>query len=200
MALVIEDEYLPATLTARPMPDEEFAELCANYPDHFIEMTAEGEIVITPPNYTFTSAQSGEILGQLGNWARSDKRGLVTDTPAGFVLPTGARRSPDAAWIPKDRLRAMDPKHLKQFWHLCPPFVIEVKSTWDRHPKFRAKMQEWIDNGAELAWLVDPERRAVEVYRPQQEPDVREGIDSIAAVPPVEGFTLNLAPVWDPIA
>src|SRR4051812_1049590 len=102
MALVIEDEYLPATLTARPMPDEEFAELCANYPDHFIEMTAEGEIVILQPTPTFTSAQSGEILRQLGDWALSDNRGLVTDAAGGFVLPSGARRSPDAAWIPKD--------------------------------------------------------------------------------------------------
>jgi len=200
MALVIEEEYLPITLTARPMPDEEFAELCAKYPDHFIEMTAEGEIAIKPPNYPFTSAQSREILGQLGDWSRSDRRGLVTDAAGGFVLPSGARRSPDAAWIPKDGLRAMDPKQVKQFWYLCPPFVIEAKSTWDRLPKLRQKMQEWIDNGAELAWLVDPERRAVEVYRPDKEPGVREGVDSIPALPPVEGFTLNLAPVWDPFA
>jgi Uma2 family endonuclease len=201
MALVIEEEYLPATLTAGPMSDEEFEEICAKYPDYFIELTAEGEIVIMPPNYPYTSAQNLRIARQLGDWADSDRRGIATDSSGGFVLPSGARRSPDAAWVPKDRLRAMDRKNLKQkFWHLCPPFVIEVRSTWDRLPKLRKKMQEWIDNGAELAWLIDPERRVVEVYRPQQLPEILEGIESIAAGQPVEGFTLDLAPVWDPLA
>ncbi len=200
MALVIEEEYLPATLTAGPMSDEEFAKFCAKYPDSFIEMTVEGELVIMPPNYPLSSAQGGEVFRQLGDWARSDKRGIATDATGGYVLPSGARRSPDAAWVPKDRLRAMDLKELKKFWHLCPPFVIEVRSTWDRLPKLRRKMQEWIDNGAELAWLIDPERRAVEVYRPQQAPEVLEAIDGISAGAPVEGFTLQLARVWDPLA
>ncbi len=101
MALVIEEQYLPATLTAGPMSDEEFAAVCAKYPDYFIEMTAEGEIIIMPPNYPFTAAQSGESFRQLSNWAEIDRRGIATDASGGFVLPSGARRSPDAAWIPQ---------------------------------------------------------------------------------------------------
>jgi Uma2 family endonuclease len=124
----------------------------------------------------------------------------VTDASGGFVLPSGARRSPDAAWLPKDRLRAMDRKELKMFWHLCPPFLIELRSPSDRLPKLRKKMQEWIDNGAQLAWLIDPERRAVEIYRPLQAPEIHEGIDSVAADSPLEGFTLDLVRVWDPLA
>lgn len=200
MALVIEEEYLPATLTARPMSDEEFAEVCAKYPDYFIEMTAEGEIIIMPPNYWYTAAQSGEIFGQLRDWARSDGRGIVVDASGGFVLPNGARRSPDAAWVPKVRVGAMDLKKRDMFWHLCPPFVVEVRSKTDRLPTLRKKMQEWIDNGVELGWLIDPERRAVEVYRPQRPPEILEGIDTISADGPVQGFTLKLAQVWDPLS
>ena len=147
MALVIEEQYLPATLTAGPMSDEEFAAVCAKYPDYFIEMTAEGEIIIMPPNYPFTAAQSGESFRQLSNWAEIDRRGIATDASGGFVLPSGARRSPDAAWIPKDRMSAEDSKRAKTLWHLCPAFVIEPRSTSDRLPKLRRKMQEWIDNG-----------------------------------------------------
>ena len=93
MSLVIEDAYLPATLTASPMTDEEFVEFCAQFPDYFIEMSAEGEILIMPPGDFLTSAQIGEIFGQLRDWSRANRRGWVTESSGGFVLPNGARRS-----------------------------------------------------------------------------------------------------------
>ena len=93
MSLVIEDAYLPATLTVSPMTDEEFVEFCAQFPDYFIEMSAEGEILIMPPGDFLTSAQIGEIFGQLRDWSRANRRGWVTESSGGFVLPNGARRS-----------------------------------------------------------------------------------------------------------
>src|SRR6266404_4525600 len=103
MSLVIDDVYLPATLTAPPMTDEEFVEFCGQFPDYFIEMSAEGEILIMPPSDFLTSAQIGEILGQLRDWSRANRRGWVTESSGGFVLPNGARRAPDVAWFPADR-------------------------------------------------------------------------------------------------
>ena len=200
MALVIDEAYLPATLTAPPMSDEQFAEFCAQYADYFIEMTAEGEILINPPNYSLTGARNQKIGFQLEGWASQDRRGIVTDASSGFRLPNGARRSPDAAWVFKSRVLALDRKRREGFWHFCPDFVIELRSQTDRLPVLRAKMREWIDNGAQLAWLIDPERKAVEIYRPQQEPEVRAGIEQIGGEPPVEGFALDLRPVWDPLA
>ena len=97
MTFVIDDAFLPATLTAHPMSDEEFAGLCAEHPDLFFEMTAEGELIVMPPSYSLTGARSAEILGQLRNWARQDGRGIACDAATGFALPNGARRSPDAA-------------------------------------------------------------------------------------------------------
>jgi Uma2 family endonuclease len=195
MPLVIDEAWLPATLTAGPMTDEQFGEFCAEHPDCFIEMTAGGEIELMPPNNPFTSAENGEIGLQLKLWARQDRRGVVTDPSGGFVLPNGARRSPDAAWTLKSRL----PTDVRGPWHLCPDFVIELRSESDRLSRLRTKMREWIANGAHLAWLIDPERRAVEIYRPGVEPDIHENIDRMAGVAPVAGFELDLRPVLEPL-
>lgn len=177
MTFVIDEAFLPATLTAPAMSDEQFAEFCAQYADYNIEMTADGEILIMPPNYSLTGMRNGKIGSQLEIWAARDERGGVTEASGGFVLPNGARRSPDAAWTLKSRILALDQKSLNGFWHLCPNFVIELRSQTDRLPVLQAKMREWIDNGAQLAWLIDPERRAVEVYRPGRDPEIRTDID-----------------------
>jgi|SRR5579863_2462350 len=103
MSLVIEEAYLPATLTASPMTDEEFVQFCACYPDYSIEMSAEGEIIIMPPGDWLTSVRIGEILQELSNWSRANRRGWVTESSGGFVLPNGARRAPDVAWFPADK-------------------------------------------------------------------------------------------------
>jgi Uma2 family endonuclease len=127
MAFLVDEAYLPATLTSHPMPDEEFAELCSEHPDLYFEMSAEGELIIMPPNYTLTSGRHREIQRQLDNWAQEDKRGIVTESAGGFLLPNGARRASDAAWTLKARVRALDPATIERYWHLCPDFVIELR-------------------------------------------------------------------------
>jgi Uma2 family endonuclease len=200
MSLVIEEAYLPATLTASLMTDEEFVEFCARYPDYFIEMSAEGDIFIMPPSDFFTSAQVGEIFGQLRDWSRANRRGWVTESSGGFVLPNGARRAPDVAWFPSDKPGIPARKKRPRFPHFAPDFVIELRSPDDRLSRLRPKMREWIDNGSSLAWLVDPERRAVEIYRPGREPETLVDVETVAGEGPVEGFALDLRPVWDPAA
>ena len=199
MLLTIEESFLPATLTSGPMTDEQFAEFCAAYPDFMIEMTAEGDVVVMPPNYTLTGIRNGEIFGQLRDWAISDGRGIPSDPSTGFVLPSGARRSPDAAWTEKSRLATLDPASIERFWHLCPDFVIELKSHTDRLPVLRAKMREWIDNGAHLGWLIDVERKAVEIYHASGPAEVVVEASEVKGEGPVSGFTLELGRVWNPL-
>ena len=199
MQIAIDEAYLPATLTASPMTDEQFARFCSEYPNHFVEMSAEGEIVIMPPNYTITGLQSQMINVQLVNWALQDDTGFTTEGTAGFRLPNGARRSPDAAWTRKDRIFALTPISRKTFWHLCPDFVIELRSHTDRLPTLRKKMQEWIENGAQLAWLIDSDRRSLEIYRPGCDPLTLENPESVAGEKPIDGFVLHLKRVWDPL-
>ena len=199
MTFVIDDAFLPATLTAHPMTDEEFAGFCAEHPDLFFEMTAEGEIIVMPPTYTLTGVRNSEISGQLRTWARQDGRGIACDSSTGFALPNGARRSPDAAWILKSRIAQLDAASREKYWHLCPDFVVELQFSTDRPRILRDKMREWLANGAQLGRLIDPERRSVAIYRPDGQVEMRAGIDSIAGEGPVAGFVLDLSLVWNPL-
>jgi Uma2 family endonuclease len=198
MILEIDEAFLPATLTAPPMTDDEFVEFCAQYPDYFIEVSAEGDILIMPPSDFLTSAQIMKIAQQLANWSDSNRQGWVTESSGGFVLPNGARRAPDVAWFSGNMPGLPDRKKRPRFPRFAPDFVIELRSPDDRLSRLRPKMREWVENGAKLAWLVDPERRVVEIYRPNREPESVINVESVAGEGPVEGFVLDLRPVWDP--
>jgi Uma2 family endonuclease len=200
MAVVIDERYLPARLTAPPMTDAEFEKFCSEHPDVSIEVTAEGEILIMPPNYWLTGIQNSHIGKQLAIWADLNKTGMAIDSSGGFRLPNGARRSADAAWITRQRIAGLQTKGKGRSWALCPDFVIELRSETSRLSVLRRKMREWVGNGTQLAWLIDPERRAVEVYRPGCEPEIFSNIESMEGIAPVDGFTLDLKPVWDPLS
>jgi Uma2 family endonuclease len=117
----IENTWLPAILTAPPMTDEAFADLVSAHPDLWFEMTSSGELIVMPPNKTGTGARNADIAADLGVWARNDRRGRVFDSST-------ARRSPDASWVPRDRILAQDTSYRENYFHLCPDFVIELKS------------------------------------------------------------------------
>jgi Uma2 family endonuclease len=194
----VDERYLPITLTASPMTDEKFDRFCNRYPDLFVEQMADGRIHLMAPNFPWNGLQNGEIAGQLVNWAQTDRRGLATDCTAGFHLPNGARLSADVAWTLKNRILEL-PDFSRGYWPFAPDFVVEVHSEMDRLRPLPLKMQEWIDNGAQLAWLIDPEREAVEIYRPGHAPEIRRGILSVAGEGPIEGFVLELRRVWHPL-
>ena len=199
MTFTIDEELLPATLSSPPMTDAEFAELCAEHPDLFFEVTGEGDIVVMPPTYSLTGARNSEIGSQLTSWARKHGQGIATDSSTGFVLPNGARRSPDAAWTLKTRVARLPAESREKYWRLCPDFVIELRSATDRPRLLREKMLEWMVNGAQLGWLIDPEQRAVTIYRPDGSQETRTGIESIQGEGPVASFSLDLTSVWNPL-
>ena len=194
MAFLIDQAYLPATLTVEPMTDEQFAEFCSEHSDLFFEMTADGELIVMPLNNPLSGARNLELSLQFALWARRDGRGAGFDSSTGFVLPSGARRSADGAWLRKERIPT---RNLNKAWHLCPDFVIELRSGTDRLKALREKMAEWIENGAQVAWLIDPENETVEIYRQGREVEIVQG-NEVRGDGPVEGFVLDLAPVWNP--
>ncbi len=200
MTFAIDDALLPATLTAHLMTDEEFMAFCGEHPDLNFEMSAEGELIVMAPTHTNTGACNFEVAGQLRVWAKKDRRGIGCDSSTGFVLPNGARRSPDVSWTLKTRIAQLSPSKRKSFWHLCPDFVIEVRSDSDRLKPLRAKMAEYLAQGAQLGWLIDQENRSVEIYRPNGEVEKRSVADTLAGEGPVAGFVLDLTSVWDPLA
>ena len=202
MQLVVEDfeSMAPVILNPRrvPMTDEEFVAFCQQYEDCFVECTAEGEIIIMPPNHSRTGKRNSEIIIQLGMWAKKDGRGDVYDSSSGFRLPNGARRSPDASWIRKDRVVALPRKQQEGFYHLCPDFVIELRSSTDRINRLKAKMEEYIANGCKLGWLIYRKRQQLHVYRPGQPVQVFDNPPTISGDPELPGFVLDLEPVWRP--
>jgi Uma2 family endonuclease len=198
MTLAIDEAFLPATLTSRPMTDEEFSALWAEHPDLHFEMTAEGELIAIAPAHCETGARSGEVFGELRDWTKRHRNGMCFDSSTGFVLPNGARRSPDASWVSRARLR---PKSAtSSFWHVCPDFGVEVRSDSDRLKPLQRKMREYIEQGAQLGWLIDSDKRSVTIYRPNGDVETRIGVDRVEGEGPVAGFVLDLTCVWDPRA
>ena len=179
-----------------PLTDDEFVAFCQQYEDCMVECTAEGEIIITPPNYSKHGEQNSEILLQLGVWTKKDGRGGAYNSSTGFRSPNGALRAPDASWLREDRVAALPREQQEGFYHLCPDFVIELRCTTDRLNRLKAKMEEYTANGAELGWLIDPKDRTVWVYRPGHPPECVENAERIAGEGPVAGFVLELADIW----
>jgi Uma2 family endonuclease len=176
--------------------DKTYFAFCQANPDLNVERTAEGEIVIVPPAGGESSYQSCEVIAQLGNWARQDRRGKGFDSSAEFILPDGSALSPDAAWVSNRSLGKLDREQKRKFPPLCPEFVVEVRSPSDRLKKVQAKMEQWIANGAQLAWLIDADHQAVYVYRPARAVETRRGIQRLEGEGPVKGFVLQLRSIW----
>lgn len=182
------------------MTDEQFAEFCALNDILRIERTAEGEIILMPPTHGYTGSKNARINTRLGIWSERDDTGDYYDSSTGFKLPNGALRSPDASWVLKSRLDALTQEERSGYISLCPDFVVELRSTSDSLSMLQEKMQEYIDNGARLGWLIDPisSPKRVHIYRPQAEVVILDEPSEVSGEPELSGFTLNLSRIWEP--
>ena len=182
------------------MTDEQFAEFCALNDILRIERTSEGEIILMPPTHGDTGNRNADITIDLGVWARADGTGRYYDSSTGFKLPNGALRSPDASWVLISRLRELTSDEGSGFYSVCPDFVVELRSTSDGLSMLQEKMQEYIDNGARLGWLIDPisSPKRVHIYRPQAEVVIMDEPSEVSGEPELPGFTLNLSRIWEP--
>ena len=176
--------------------DEQLAQISAHNVDLRWELTAEGELVIMPPTGGETSVQDGELYGQLWLWARRDGTGIPFGPAAGFRLPNGALRGPDAAWVLRGRWEALSESERKTFPPVCPNFVIELRSNSDTLASVQRKMNEYIENGARLGWLVDPIQKRVHIYRPGTPVEVLDNPNTVSGEPLLSGFELDLQEIW----
>lgn len=192
-------DYVPTVLNFSPLrlTDEQFESLCRNHPDLNLEMSAEGELIIVPPTSPDTGWRNANLIFQVGDWAEKDKTGIAFDSSTMFTLPNGAKRSPDFAWITNERWNGLTEDEQERFPPLCPDFVVELRSRTDTLKNLRQKMEEYMANGAQLGWLIDPQERRVYVYRPGA---AVEGLDDPRAVsgePLLRGLELELEEIWD---
>ena len=176
--------------------DEQFYEFCRLNRELRIERGAEGEVTIMAPAGWESARRNAEVTSQLQAWAREDGTGAAADSSAGYVLPNGAVRSPDASWVSNARLASVAPEQRSRFLPLCPDFVIELRSPGDRLPALQDKMADYVANGAALGWLIDPVNRQVFVYRPGREVERLDEPESLSGSPALSGFDLRMGAIW----
>lgn len=184
-------------LNLRPtieLTDDQFFQLCQNNQDLRLERTAEGELIIMPPTGWESGNRNSRLTQRLGNWADADGTGLAFDSSTGFKLPNGADRSPDASWVRWERLQALNPDPAK-FLPIAPDFAVELRSASDSLNTLPKKMQEYIDNGVRLGWLIDPQNQRVEIYRPRQDVEVLQSPTSLSGEDVLPNFVLDLAQI-----
>lgn len=175
---------------------EQFKELAIANRDLRLERTEEGELIIMPPTGSETGNRNLGIEAQLWLWNRQTKLGIAFNSSTGFYLPNGANRSPDASWIKLKRWQALTEEEKQGFAPICPDFVVELRSVSDNMKPLREKMQEYIDNGAKLGWLIDRKNRKVEVYRQGCDVEILDNPTSLSGEDILPGFILNLTEVW----
>ncbi|NJL89889.1 MAG: Uma2 family endonuclease [Coleofasciculaceae cyanobacterium SM2_1_6] len=176
--------------------DEQFFRLSQENENIRLERTAKGELIIMAPAGGETGNRNGRLIQQLFNWADRNVEGIAFDSSTGFKLPNGADRSPDAAWLKLERWNSLTVEQQRKFPPLCPDFVVELLSPSDSLPEAQAKMQEYLDNGARLGWLINRRSQQVEIYRPQQEVEMLDRPLQVSGNPVLLDFALDLASIW----
>jgi Uma2 family endonuclease len=176
------------------LTDEQFYQLCQANRDVRFERTAEGRLIILPPTGWGTGNRNIKLAARLEIWAEADGTGLAFDSSTGFTLPNGADRSPDAAWVRRERLEALNPDP-DRFLPLAPDFVVELRSASDKLRPLQEKMQEYRNNGVRLGWLINLKDQQVEIYRPGQNVEVLQSPTSLSGEDVLPGFTLDLGQI-----
>lgn len=186
------------TLNLRPtieLTDEQFEQICRANRDLRFERTAKGELIVMSPTGSETGERNWGLNGQLWLWNQQNRLGKGFDSSTGFKLPNGATRSPDAAWVTNERWDALPTQQKRKFAPICPDFVVELRSPSDELEDLQAKMQEYLNNGIRLGWLIDPETRLVEIYRPNQPVQVLNNPTTLSGESVLPGFVLDLAEI-----
>jgi len=178
------------------LTDEDFWEVCRRNPQNKIERSATGEIIIMPPASSEGSSKNADLIADLVIWARQDGTGIVFESSGGFLLPSGAKRSPEAAWVARARWDGLSAAQRRRFAPLCPDFVVELMSSSDRLVETQAKMDEYLTNGIRLGWLIDGDKRTVYVYRPGRPVEELTDAATISGDPELPGFVLHLARIF----
>ncbi|MBW4613490.1 MAG: Uma2 family endonuclease [Desmonostoc vinosum HA7617-LM4] len=178
------------------LTDNQFYQLCRENPDVKFERNADGELLIMSPTGGETGNCNFEISVDFGIWNRRTQLGICFDSSTCFKLPNGANRSPDVAWIRKDRWDALTPAEKEKFPPIAPDFVLELMSPSDSLRETQAKMREYIDNGVKLGWLINPQMRQVEIYRLGKPVEVLASPRELSGEDVLLGFILNLQILW----
>lgn len=197
--LSVDLEILPMVLQMLPnmiMTDDQFFDFCQLNRHFSIERNQIGDLFIMSPTDSETGQRNFNLIGELGIWTKQDGTGVGFGSSGGFTLPNGAVRSPDAAWIKRTKWEIIPAEKRKKFAPICPEFVVELRSDNDNLSTLKEKMQEYIDNGTQLAWLIDRKQRKVFIYRPNCGVEELDNPQTLTGEDILPGFVLDLSEIW----
>ena len=179
---------------------EQFEQLAFAEQTARMELTKDGELIVMSPTGGEAGRKNSRLTQQVRNWADRDGTGEVFDSSTVFVLPNGARKSPDVSWLTLDKWNALTLKEKEGFPPVVPDFVIELVSPSDiknqRYEDLQAKMQEYLDNGVQLGWLIEPSSKTVEIYRPDQQVEVLKNPQTLSGENVLSEFVLDLKEIF----
>ena len=178
------------------MGEDSFFDFCQLNSHLRIERSSTGELIIMSPTGSETGNRNFKLIQQLANWTDRDGTGIGFDSSAGFILPNGATRSPDASWVKLAKWNALSDAQKAKFAPICPDFVVEIRSSSDNLTPLQDKMLEYIDNGASLGWLIDRTSRQVYIYSPNQDVQCLDNPLTVSGDSLLVGFDLDLTKIW----
>ena len=197
--LSITDNHIPPPLIINVeglLTGDQFEELCRLNRDLRLELTSTGELIVMPPTGTKMGMKNANLTYQLTDWSNRNRIGFSFDSSTLFELPNGARYSPDAAWIKRERWNELSDEQQERIAPICPDFVVEIRSRSDNLPPLQSKMNEYLENGASLCWLIDSRRRLVYVYYPNREVEILHEPEFVSGETVLKEFKLLMEPIW----
>lgn len=174
------------------LTEEQFYNLCQDNENFRLERTAKGQLLIMPPIGGKSGKREAELIMKVGIWNEQSQLGEVFSSSTCFRLPKGGERSPDVAWVSRDRWQSLNIQEQEKFPPLCPDFVIELRSRTDSLKSLQEKMLEYLENGLRLGWLIDPQEQQVEIYRQGQSVEILSLPAMLSGEDILCGFTLEL--------
>ena len=197
MGSSFESLTLPVRIVpAAPLSDDELMAFARANEPYRIEKNAQGEIIVMTPVGRRGGKRELYLALELERWAEWDGRGEVDGSSTGWNLPDGSTLSPDASWTSSERLEGFTSEQLEKYLPLCPEFIAEVRSQSDSVAMLEAKMNQWMANGAQLGWLIDPYTATVYIYRPGQQPETLQKPELLEGEGPIAGFRLEMERFW----
>ncbi len=175
------------------LSDEQFYQLCQNNRELKFERNTQGELTIMSPVGGESGNREANLIADLVIWNRQTKLGYTFSSSTIFKLPNGGDRSPDVAWIKKERWENLTPEQRRKFPPIAPDFVIELRSATDELEPLRRKMLEYLDGGVKLGWLINPKQQQVEIYRIEKPIELRNLPTELSGEEILPGFSLNLS-------
>ncbi len=193
----VDDVKLNFGTFLKPMENDDFLQLSRDNQDVQIEMTKDGDLIVMPGTGGLTGKRNVRILRKLDEWTEKDDSGVAFDSDTIFCLPNGAKKIPDASWVSNEKWNALTKDEQARIVPFAPDFAIELRSRTDSLKDLQAKMQEYIENGTSLGWLIDADERKVYVYRQNANVEILDSPKEVSGEPFLQDFNLNLQEIWD---